>query len=236
MKRKHYPIILILIACAWVASVAGANSLDVNASAAMGPGSSVFGLDVILLDPGSVAFNPAWVLADESKGFNAETTLKGSFFLGPENVTMSQSLTFNHFQTLAFLSAFGPEPFKVPLIFFLHRDNSSGNWFLTAWHFNENAVSWVFSGTGFLALYNNAFFAQNLVEFEWTAGDPGTLQVWRTVWTGGAPDPSGRIQLMNVSLAGMQTAVINKVIAGIFAGHKVGTFGSLYLDEFVFTR
>jgi hypothetical protein len=236
MNRKHNPIIAILVGYLFVASFAGANSLAVTAGAAMGPLSSAWGLEVILDDPAGTAFTPAWVMADETKGFNDETSLNGSFFIGPQNVTMSQSLGQNHFQTFVMLQAFGTALENVPIIFFLHRDNTSGNWFLTAWHYNENVNNYVFSGTGFLALWNSAFFAENLVEFEWTAGNPGSLIVYRTVWTGGAPDPSGRVQLMNVSLPGQANVAINKVIAGIFAGHKVGTFGSLFLDEFVFTR
>jgi len=238
MKRKHNPIIAILVGCLCVASFAGANSLDVNGGAAMGALSSSFGLEVILLDPAQNAPNQAWVLADETKGFNNETSLNGSFFVGPQNLTVANVLGRNHFQFFVMLQDFGQALENVPVIFFLLRDaaSGSGNWFLTAWHYNEDVGNYVFSGTGFLALYNSAFFAENLVEFEWTAGDPGNLTVYRTVWTNGAPDPSGRVQLMNVPLPGQANVVINKVLAGYFAGLKVGTSGSLFLDEFVFTR
>ena len=50
------------------------------------------------------------------------------------------------------------------------------------------------------------------------------------------PDVSGRVQLMNVPLPGQANIAINKVLAGYFAGLKAGTSGSLFLDEFVFTR
>jgi len=34
----------------------------------------------------------------------------------------------------------------------------------------------------------------------------------------------------------MQNAVINHAFAGMFAGHRPGTSGKFFLDEFVFKR
>ncbi len=84
---------------------------------------------------------------------------------------MSQTLGQNHFQIMMFYEHFS-DASGVKLIFFLHREAANGNWFITVWHYNENVGHYVYTGGGFFALYGNAVFDENKIDFEWTASDP----------------------------------------------------------------
>jgi hypothetical protein len=129
---------------------------------------------------------------------------------------------------------------KVHLIFFLTRSPATGDWFINVYHWNQTlsngAGNWQFSGNGFFALDNDPNWHNNRIDFQWNAGNPGHLTMWRTRYLNGAPDGGGTIQMFSVNLAGMQNAKINYVFAGMFAQQSPGTFGTLYLDEFVFNR
>jgi len=219
-----------------LASTAAANGLSVSAAAALGPASSQWGLRIDLVDaPGQR--NPAWVVAGPAEGFSDETTLAGTFFVDPQNVTMSTTPGVNSFQMIDFLDGVGPGG-RVWLIFHLNR--TAGGYFINVWHWNRNlsggSGGFQFSGGNFLALANNANWHNNRVDFEWTAGDPGHLTLWRTRYLGGEPDASGTIEMFSVDLPGMQDATINYVFAGMFTSHDPGTSGPLFLDEFSFHR
>ena len=70
-----------------------------------------------------------------------------------------------------------------------------------------------------------------------TAGDPGQLTMWRTLYHGSTPDGSGKVQMFSLPVAGQSTAVINYVFAGLFNKNAWPDIaGEFFLDEFVFTR
>lgn len=212
---------------------ASANSIAVTPAAARGPSSSQWGLQVNLVD--AVPRNAAYVMAGPPQGFNNETTLTGSFFIDPQDVTIFP----NSFQMLTFLQGVSPGD-RVHLIFHLTRGPGTSGWFISVWHWNQNlnagAGNWQFSANSFFALGDNPNWRNNRIDFQWNAGNPGHLTLWRTRYLSGVPDASGTIQMFSVDLPGMQNATINYVFAGMFASHDPGTSGTLYLDEFTFNR
>jgi hypothetical protein len=113
------------------------------------------------------------------------------------------------------------------------RNAADGDWHLNAVHFDDDLGTFRPSGSGFFALDGDPSFANNRIEFAWRAGSPGQLTMWRTLFRNGAPGP--RVEMFSASLPGMR-AVINHAFAGLFAGHRPGTFGTLYLDEISFRR
>ncbi len=212
------------------------NRVQVNAAARLGPSTSRFGLQVELFNPTLLRpAIPTYVRVGPESGFNNETALKGSFFVNPQSLTMSTAAGANNFQMIAFNDGVGPGS-KTRLIFNLVRNTADGDWFINAQHFNENTGAFQFSGGGFFAPDNTPSSANNRIEFEWRAGNPGQLTMWRTRFVNGVPDGSGRIQMFSAGLPGMQFATVNHVFAGMFAGQKSGTYGTFYLDEFVFKR
>lgn len=214
-----------------------ANSVTVTQAAALGPSSSQWGLQVNLVD--AAPRNATYVMAGTNQGFNDETTLNGSFFIDPQSLTVNPVAGVNSFQMITFLDSVTAGG-KTWMIFHLNRGAGTDGWFINVWHWNQTlnggAGSFQFSGGGFLALANNANWHNNRVDFQWTAGNPGQLTMFRTRYLNGAPDASGTIQMFSVPLPGMQTAVVNYVFAGMFGSHDPGTFGTLFLDEFVFNR
>lgn len=205
------------------------NDLSVDATAAMA--GTNYGLHVTL-EAGQT--NQAWVMAGPDKGFSNETTLNGSFFIGPQDLTINRG---QYFQFLTFLQGFGANS-NVKLIFFMHRELPvNGDYFISVWHYNSNVSNWVFTGNGFFAQDGNPFFATTKIDFSYTIGNPGTLTMWRTLYHDGTPDPSGQIQMFSVPVAGQAGAAINYVFAGMFNKNTHPTIaGDFYLDEFVFTR
>jgi hypothetical protein len=218
---------------------AAANSVSATHAAALGTGSSQWGLQVNLVDPNVQTPNATYVVAGPNKGFSNETTLSGSFFVDPQGVTMSSSAGANSFQMIAFNDGVGAGT-KTRMLFHLNHSTADG-WFINVWHWNDNAGGFVFSGGSFFACAslpcgNPANWHNNRIDFQWNAGNPGHLTLWRTRYLNGAPDGSGTIQMFSVNMPGMQSAVINYAFAGMFASQDPGTFGTLYLDEFVFNR
>jgi hypothetical protein len=212
------------------------NEVRAATAARLGPSTSKYGLQVSLLTP--TIQRPAaaaFVRVGPESGFNNETALKGSFFINPQNLGMSTVAGRNGFQMIAFTDGIVAGS-KTRLIFNLVRNPGDGDWFINVQHFSDNLGTFQFSGGGFFAPDSDASFNNNRIDFEWTRGNPGQLTMRRTRFLGGVPDSTGTVQMFSVPLPGMQNAVINHVFAGMFAGHDVGTAGTLYLDEFVFTR
>ncbi len=216
---------------------AAANSVAVTAGSALGPLASDFGLQVTLQDV--APRNTTYVLAGPSQGFNNETTLKGSFFVNPQGVTMSTTPGVNSFQMVAFSDGIGAGTL-TRMIFHLNHATADG-WFLNVWHWNTTLGGFVFTGGSFFACAASpcgiaANWTNNRIDFEWTAGNPGQLTMFRTRYINGVPDGSGTIQMFSVNMPGMQDAVINYAFAGMYSSHDPGTSGILSLDEFVFNR
>jgi hypothetical protein len=168
-------------------------------------------------------------------GFDDEAALAGSFFVDPQGLTVSTTPGRNGFQMVAFNDGIAAGS-KTRLIFNLVRNTADGDWFLNVQHFNEDLGTFQASGGGFFAADGDPSFADNRIEFEWRAGNPGQLTLWRTRFVNGKPDANGRIQMFSVPLPGMQTAVVNHVFLGMFGAQDAGTFGPLDLDEISFRR
>lgn len=234
MKKLATFLILIVGMALFPMTTNAANSVTVTTGAAM---QGNYGLNLHLDDPASVTSTQAYLMAGPDKGFDNESTLNGSFFINPQNLDASMTLGQSHFQMILFYEHFS-DASGVKLIFFLHRDEVSGNWFITVWHYNDVVGNYVFTGNGFFALYGSALFDENKIDFEWTAGNPGTLTMYRTLYVNGVPDASGKIQMFSAPTPGMGTAGINYVFVGMLnpLSHHPGTVGDLHLDEFVFTR
>lgn len=220
------------------AAAATANSLDVNATAKMG--GTNFGLELVLLDPAVTPADRAYVAAGPSNGFSNECNLSGSFFINPQNLAMPSTIGQNHFRLLHFYKGFSSNS-DVKLIVFLHKvPGSPETWFLTAWHWDESLLSgagnWRFTGNGFFALTDNPAWSENRIDFSYTCGSPGNLTMWRTLYTGGAPGAT--IEMFNVPLTNSPNGHVNWVFVGMLneASHFNGTVGSVYLDEFTFSR
>jgi hypothetical protein len=211
------------------------NKVRVNAAARLGPPASERGIEISLVDPAVVPSVPVFVRVGPEAGFNNETKLGGSFFINPQSLAMSTTAGANNFQMMVFTDGVGTGA-TPRLIFFLVRNPGDGDWFITAFHFNEGIGGFQLSGSGFFALDNDASFANNRIDFEWTRGNPGLLTLRRTRFIDGVPDANGTILMFSTILPGMQSAVINHVFAGMFAGQQAGTSGPLYLDELVFKR
>ncbi|HEV8581250.1 MAG TPA: hypothetical protein VGX68_19465, partial [Thermoanaerobaculia bacterium] len=189
------------------AGVAGGNNVQVTPAARLGPPSSQFGLQVNLVNPSVQAPVATYVAAGPNRGFSNETTLKGSFFIDPQGVTMSTAAGANSFQMIAFNDGVGAGT-KTRMLFHLSRANASG-WFINVWHWNDNTGGFQFSGGSFFACADAscgvvANWRNNRIDFEWKAGNPGHLTMWRTRYLNGVPDASGTIQMVSVDLPGMQ--------------------------------
>ena len=210
------------------------NKVHATTAAKLGPLSSKLGLQVDLFNP--TIQRPAtatYVRVGPEAGFNNERTLKGSFFIDPQSLTMSPNAGFNVFQMVAFTDALGTGS-KTRLAFDLTR--STTTWSIIANSFNDSINGLQFAGSGALAAVGDANGHNIRIDYEWTAGNPGHLTMWRTRFVGGVPDSSGTVQLFSVDLPGMGSAVVNDVLAGMVTGQRSGTYGSFYLDEFSFRR
>ncbi len=236
------------LCCLGITAAQAANSLAVTSTAAMGnstasanctgdsqPGPC--GLRLSLDNPATVTPTQAYVQLGPDKGLNNETALKGSFFINPQNLAMDDSqTTTNHFQMMLFYKDFVDNS-SIPLIFFLHKDATTKNWFITVWNYSSIASNFVFTCNGFFALPNSTAFNEVLIDFEWNAGNPGRLQMWRTNYSNGTAT-TARTQMFDTPVAGQANAAVNHVFTGMFnpGSHQVGTVGTVDLDEFTFAR
>ncbi len=234
MKQVATLAILVLGLAMLPAAADAANSVTVTEAAAM---QGTYGLNLHLDDPASTASTQAylWLARTRASATNRPSMVRSSSILRTSpparpwaRATFSSCVFYEHFNDAS----------GVKLIFFLHRDEVSGNWFITVWHYDDVFGNYVFTGNGFFALYGNALFDENKIDWEWTAGNPGTLTMYRTLYVDGVPDASGKIQMFTAPTPGMATAGINNVFVGMLntLSHNNGTVGDLHLDEFVFTR
>jgi hypothetical protein len=214
------------------AFVANNNEIAVTSAARLGSPTSRRGIELDLIDPdirrpGFAAF----VRVGPEGGFRGETSLSGSFHIGPQGLTMSGSPGANSFQVMAFRDA----GLFTRLAFDLVRSPADGAWSLNVLHFDEDAQAFQLAAGGAFAP-SSPSFADTRIEFHWSAGDPARLTLWRTRFVDGAPDSTGRVLMSTLALPGMSAAAIDHAFAGMLAGHDRGTFGTLYLDEIAFRR
>lgn len=209
------------------ATLASAHSIAVLAGAAMN--NTNFGLRVTI--DGSAT--QAYVAAGPANGFSDECNLSGQFFVNPQNLTISSTPGQNFIRFMTFFDGFTGNS-DVKLIYFLQK--AAGNWFLTVWHWNEVINSWSFTGNGFLALADNPAWSENRVDWQYSCGNPGSLSMQRTLYTGGVPGAT--FDLLNVSVPNATGGEINWVFVGVVNPGSVlaGTSGDIDLDEFEFAR
>jgi hypothetical protein len=217
--------------------------LEVTTAAKLGPSSAVStsktGLAVTMV-PGSrfLPPQPAYVRVGTDRAFADERVVKGSFFVNPQGLSVASSPQANAFQMVAFTDgpAFNRAGGNARVAFDLVRTAPTGDWALVANHFDEQVGALRFSGSGVLAPVGDPNGRNLKIDFEWSAGSPGHLTVWRTRFVNGAPDATGKVQLFSVDLPGMTNAVVNNVFAGRLTTRDLGASGVLYLDEFSFRR
>ncbi len=213
------------------------NKVRATAAAQLGPPGSRFGLQVDLFEPTiHQPAAPTYLRVGPEAGFANERALSGQFFIDPQDLTMSATAGFNILQMMAFGRDSSGTGGAATLAFDLVRTPTG--WSILA-NYRSDAVNGLrFAGSGTIAEVNRNDPSQRnvLIEFEWTAGDPGQLTMWRTRFVGGAPDAEGRVLLFSNPLPDARSAVVNQVFVGMVFGQDRGTFGSLYLDEISFRR
>jgi hypothetical protein len=219
-----------------VSSLAG-NRVEAAKAARLGPGngSGAFGLAVVLPGGRSVG-QPAFVRIDPNQGFDSERALKGSFFIDPQGLAIAPTTDQNFFQFMTFQDGVGPTA-KTRLTFELL--GTSNAYALVANSFNEATNSLQVAAPAILTAKGAADGRNIKIDFEWragTAGAPGQLTVWRTLFSTGEPAASGKVQLFSVPLPNTTNAVINAVAVGMVSGQDQGTVGQLFLDELSFRR
>jgi FG-GAP repeat len=201
--------------------------------ARLGPGTSGSGLEVNLGGPSRFFPASAFVRAGPDRGFADERTLKGSFFIDPQNLTISPNAGLNIFQMMTFDDGVAHGN-RTRLAFDIVRTPTNYS-FVANFH-NDATNALQFAGSGVIANVGDLNGHNVRLEFDWRAGSPGHLTMWRTRFVNGVPDAAGRVQLFSVDLPGMGTAVINQVSAGVISGQDTGTSGKLFLDELSFRR
>jgi hypothetical protein len=207
------------------------NGIGASTQAKLGT-SGQYGLWISLLDAAS---NPVYVMAGPNQGFNGNTTLRGSFFIDIQNLTMSPAPGVNFFRLMSFDDGTGTGA-KPRLTFELNRNDSVGGWAILVNSWNDAANALQFAGGGGFALAGDPNGHNVRIDFEWRAGNPGHLSRWKTRYVGGYPDSAGTVSVLSVDLPGAGTAVINALYMGMISGKDPGTFGQLYLDELSISR
>jgi hypothetical protein len=210
------------------------NRVEVNNAARLGPanGTGRFGMSVVMPGGRSVGM-PAFVRVGPERGFANERVLRGSFFIDPQSLAIAPVTDQNFFQFMAFQDGVGPTA-RTRLAFDLLGNSTS--YALVASSFNEVTNALQIVTPAVLAPKNSADGRNIKIDYEWRAGNPGQLTVWRTFFSTGVPAPSGKVQLFSVALPNTTDAVINSVSIGMVTGQDSGTNGQLFLDEISFRR
>jgi hypothetical protein len=210
------------------------NGIGASTAAKLGT-SGQYGLSISLLD---VASNPVYVMAGPNQGFAANTTLRGSFWIDVQHLTMSPAAGVNVFRMMSFEDS-APAGSKPRLTFDLHRNDALGGWAVVVSSWNDAAGSGgslQFAGGVAFAAVGDPNGHNVRLDFEWSAGNPGHLRLWKTRYIGGAPDGAGTVLILDLGLPGAGTAVVNALYMGMVSGKDPGTYGQLYLDELQLSR
>jgi hypothetical protein len=206
------------------------NRVFAATGAKLGPPSSKLGLQVSL--SGTVG-PAAFVRVGPDRGFHDERLLSGTLFIDPQSLTMSSAAGANVFQMVAFSDSLGAGA-RTRLAFDLVR--TATNYSLVANFHDDGTNALQFAGSGVIADAGDPNGHNTRLDYEWQAGNPGHLTMWKTRFVGGFPDASGRVQLFSVDLPNMGSAVVNHVLVGMISGQDVGTTGALFFDELSFRR
>jgi hypothetical protein len=217
----------------WSASQSSStgNSVSVTKEARLGPSSAGgFGLDFLVAGAPRGVPGPSFVRASQDRGFANERRLNGSFFIDPQNLTMPVGSIF---QFMAFADGVGVGS-KNRFAFDLVR--TATTYSLAASFFNDATGTAQFAQSGVIATAGDANAHNVKLDFEWRAGNPGHLSVFRTSFPFGAPDAQGKVLLFSVDLPNSGSALVNHVTAGVVSTPATATSGRLFLDELSFRR
>jgi hypothetical protein len=197
----------------------------------LGPSSAGgFGLDFLVAGAPRGVPGPSFVRASQDRGFANERRLNGSFFIDPQNLTMPVGSIF---QFMAFADGVGVGS-KNRFAFDLVR--TATTYSLAASFFNDATGTAQFAQSGVIATAGDANAHNVKLDFEWRAGNPGHLSVFRTSFPFGAPDAQGKVLLFSVDLPNSGSALVNHVTAGVVSTPATATSGRLFLDELSFRR
>jgi hypothetical protein len=213
-------------------SSSAGNRVAATKEARLGPSSAgKFGLEFLLAEGSPRRMpEPSFVRVSPDRGLADERRLSGSFFVNPQKLTMPVGSLF---QFMSFADGVGPGG-RTRFAFDLVR--TATTYSLSASFFNEATGLPQFAGSGVIANVGDPNGGNMKLDFEWRAGSPGHLTVFRTAFPFGAPDAQGKVQLFSVALPNTPTARINHVTAGVIVGQSVGTTGVFALDELSFRR
>jgi hypothetical protein len=217
----------------------GGNSVQVTGAARLGPSTSQYGLQLNLVDPSLQAAEAAYLWSIPEQSTNDRTRLNGSFFIDPQGLTMSSADGLNRLPLFVFR-----DRVSNPRLAFTLTRAATDRWFLEVRFWPDGLGGPVDAGGAFFACAgppcgNPDEWRNNRIDFQWRAGDPGHLTMWRTRYLNGVPDAAGRVEMLTVDLPTPE-AVINEVFVGTWGagpGHQPdGCFGQIFLDELSFTR
>lgn len=212
------------------------NNVQITPAARLGPLTSQRGLQFTFVNPASQTPNDVYVWARPAIVAGTDPTrINGSFFLDPQNLTLSTAAGSNHLP----LITLSERTAKPRLAFDLVR-GTADKWSLEVSYWPSTLGGPVVAGNAFFACAatpcgNPADWHHNRIELEWRGGNPAHLNVWRTRYLNGVPNPATRVQVLSLDLP-MPDALIDEVMLGNISSHPAGTFGQVFFDEVRFTR
>jgi hypothetical protein len=213
------------------------NSLQITAAARLGSLLSQRGLQLNLVNPASQTPNDAFVLAVPNLVAGSDPArLDGLFLLDPQGLTMSSTAGLNRVRLLTFYDRNGGAP---RLALALAR-TAADKWSLEVSYWPDLVNGPIVAGNAFLACAaqpcgNPADWRNNQIELQWRGGNPAHLNVWKTRFVNGVPDPASRIRMLSLDLP-MPGALIDQIKLGKIGTQSAGTFGQIFFDEVSFTR
>lgn len=216
---------------------AGSN-VQITTAARLGPLTSQRGLQLTLVNPASQPAGDAFVwVGPPSVPGTDPTRWNGSFFLDPQGLTMSSTPGLNRVRLLTLYDNNGA---GAPRLAFALARSAADRWSLEVSYWPDLFNGPVLAGSAFFACAatpcgNPSEWRNNHLELQWRDGNPGRLNVWRTRYVNGVPDPASRVSLFAINLP-MPGARFDQLALGKIGAQSAGTFGQIFLDEISFTR
>lgn len=195
-------------------SIASANSLDVNAGAAI---SGSFGLEVTVNDT-----TPTYVVSTHPA---QEPAVAVEFNIDVNTVDLGNTQKVRMLRLMS--SDAGAHPGPILTVFLKKNDTGTG-FFIGVWAKSSALEFWNFVGRFWLAPQGGAEAPHN-IRVEWVQADSGVQNGTCTVFK----DDVQMIQKTNIWSAMYD---VNAAHFGIFNVEAATRSGSYYLDDFVMTR
>ena len=212
------------------------NNVQITTAARLGPLTSQRGLQLTFVNPAVQTPNNVfvWALPSAVPGTDP-TRINGSFFLDPQNLTMSTAAGFNRLPLLTLSERIAKPRLRFDLV-----RGTADTWSLEVRFWPDTLGGPVVAGSAFFACAATpcgtpADWHNNRIELEWRGGSPAHLTVWRTRYLNGVPNPATRVQMLSLNLT-MPGAKIDEVMLGLIGDQSAGTFGQIFFDEVSFTR